>query len=214
MRKVVIISTLINLCSASVVGQPIEPKSTFNIELGLPNGVSNPAFKNIMQGVVNVSIYYQYDFSNHLTVGIGGRYGYFAINEFKVPVPVYGGMHSVGGFLKVGYQKFLTERFALDAGIKIGYSEFLFDTDRNDTLGVNPIRTNGIHIEPTVGFILTADEQNSFRFFASYATSGFGYKPAMIGLETFGGYDPSDFNKITGSLIIGFGYTHYFKKAE
>ena len=73
--------------------QVIEPKHTFNVELGLPNGFTNEPFKNIMQGLVNFSTYYQYDFKNHLTAGVGVRYGYFAINEFKVPKPVYGGMH-------------------------------------------------------------------------------------------------------------------------
>jgi hypothetical protein len=201
------------LCFApGVSSQTIEPKHTFNIELGLPNGFTNPAFKSIMQGLVNVSTYYQYDFKNHLTVGAGIRYSYFTINEFKVPSPVYGGVHAAGGFLKVGWQKFFSDRFATDFGFKVGYTQQFFDTDRNDTLGVNPLKVDCIYTEPSLGLILTADEQNSYRFFASYGFSGFGFKPSMIGLETFGGYDPADFNKVTGVLIIGFGYTYYFKK--
>ena len=192
--------------------QTIEPKHTFNVEVGLPNGFSNPAFKSIMQGLVNLSAYYQFDFKNHLTVGAGIRYSYFTINEFKVPSPVYGGVHVAGGFVKMGWQKFLSDRFATDIGFKVGYNQQFFDTDRNDTLGVNPLKVDCIYTEPSLGLILTADEQNSYRFFASYGFSGFGFKPSMIGLETFGGYDPVDFNKVTGVLIIGFGYTHYFKK--
>lgn len=196
----------------SVNSQSIEPKHTLNVELGLPNGFSNPAFKSIMQGLVSLAPYYQFDFSNHLTIGGGVRYSYFAVNEFKVPSPVYGGMHSVGGFVKLGWQKFLSDRFATDIGLKVGYMQQYFDTDRNDSLGVNPLNVNCFYIEPALGLILTADEQNSYRFFASYGWSGFGFKPSMIGLETFGGYDPSEFDKLTGFLIIGFGYTHYFKK--
>ncbi|MEY4603395.1 MAG: hypothetical protein RIT43_687 [Bacteroidota bacterium] len=212
--KTVLLSFLLVFQSLLTFAQVIEPKHTFNIELGLPNGLSNPAFKNIMQGLVNVSAYYQYDFKYHLTLGIGGRYGYFGINEFKVPSPVLGGGHSAGGFLKVGYQKFMGPRFAMDLGLKVGYSQFWFKTNRNDTLGINPVVTDGIHIEPTVGLILTADEQNSYRFFVSYQAYGFAFKPSMIGLETFGGYDPADFGKPTGCLVIGFGYTYYFVKKE
>ncbi|MFO0494420.1 MAG: hypothetical protein ACK50Y_02720 [Flavobacteriia bacterium] len=191
--------------------QVIEPKHTFNVELGLPNGFTNEPFKNIMQGLVNFSTYYQYDFKNHLTAGAGIRYGYFAINEFKVPKPVYGGMHSTGAFLKVGWEKFINDRFAIDLGVKVGYSQHYFDTDRNDSAGNNPIQLNSFYVDPTMGLILTADEVSSYRLFFSYASYGFGFKPSMIGLETFGGYDPSGFNKVTGFLIVGFGYTFYFK---
>ena len=191
--------------------QVIEPKHTFNVELGLPNGFTNEPFKNIMQGLVNFSTYYQYDFKNHLTAGAGIRYGYFAINEFKVPKPVYGGMHSTGAFLKVGWEKFINDRFAIDLGVKVGYSQHFFDTDRNDSAGLNPIQLNSVYIDPTLGLILTADEVSSYRLFISYASYGFGFKPSMIGLETFGGYDPAQFNKVTGFLIVGFGYTFYFK---
>jgi hypothetical protein len=191
--------------------QVIEPKHTFNVELGLPNGFTNEPFKNIMQGLVNFSTYYQYDFKNHLTAGVGIRYGYFAINEFKVPKPVYGGMHSTGAFLKVGWEKFINDRFAIDLGVKVGYSQHFFDTDRNDSAGLNPIQLNSVYIDPTLGLILTADEVSSYRLFISYASYGFGFKPSMIGLETFGGYDPAQFNKVTGFLIVGFGYTFYFK---
>jgi hypothetical protein len=191
--------------------QVIEPKHTFNVELGLPNGFTNEPFKNIMQGLVNFSTYYQYDFKNHLTAGAGIRYGYFAINEFKVPKPVYGGMHSTGAFLKVGWEKFINDRFAIDLGVKVGYSQHYFDTDRNDSAGLNPVQINSVYIDPTLGLILTADEVSSYRLFISYAGYGFGFKPSMIGLETFGGYDPAQFDKLTGFLIVGFGYTFYFK---
>jgi len=198
--------------SSFAKSQTIEPKHTVTIELGLPNGFSNPAFKSIMQGLVNFSGYYQYDFKNHLTVGGGVRYSYYTVNEFKVPSPVYGGLHSVGGFLKVGWQKFFSDRFATDLGVKVGVSRQYFDTDRNDTLGRNPLQVDGMYTEPSFGLILTADETNSYRFFASYGFFGFSFNPSMLGLQTNGGYNSSDLSKVTGTLIIGFGYTHYFKK--
>ncbi len=209
-KCVVLIAALV-MRMQNYSAQVIEPKHTFNVELGLPNGFTNEPFKNIMQGLVNFSTYYQYDFKNHLTAGVGIRYGYFAINEFKVPKPVYGGMHSTGAFLKVGWEKFINDRFAIDLGVKVGYSQHFFDTDRNDSAGLNPIQLNSVYIDPTLGLILTADEVSSYRLFISYASYGFGFKPSMIGLETFGGYDPAQFNKVTGFLIVGFGYTFYFK---
>ena len=84
-------------------------------------------------------------------------------------------------------------------------------SDRNDTLGLNPRIVNSTYLEPSFGLILTADEQSSYRFVVSYAFQGFGFRPDLIGLQTLGGYDPKDFNKVTSFLIVGFGYTYYFK---
>jgi hypothetical protein len=121
-------------------------------------------------------------------------------------------MHSAGAFLKLGWEKFHSDRFATDIGIKIGYAMNYFDTDRNDSLGLNPVKIGCIYAEPTIGFILTTDEQNSYRLFLSYGYSGFGFKPSLIGLETLGGFEAADLNKVTGSLIVGFGYTYYLNK--
>lgn len=191
--------------------QMIEPKHTFNLELGLPNGFTNEPFKDIMQGLVSAQPYYQYSFKNHLILGAGLRYAYFAVNEFKVTEPIYGGMHSGGLFLKVGWEKFHNDRFATDLSLKVGYTQNYFDTDRNDTLGLNPVQVNSTYIEPTLGLILTADEFSSYRFIIGYAFQGFGFNPSMIGMSTQGGYDPKDFNKVTSFLVVGFGYTYYFK---
>ena len=191
--------------------QVINPKHTFNIELGLPNGFVNKPFKNIMQGLVNVAPYYQYKLNKQFIVGLGVRYAYFAINEFKVPKPTYGGMHSGGIFVKAGWERFHTEHFATEIGLKFGYTQNYFVTDRNDSLGLNPVQVNSTYLEPSFGLILTADERSSYRLVVSYAFQGFGFRPDLIGLETFGGYNPADFNKVTSFLIVGFGYTYYFK---
>lgn len=193
--------------------QAIDPKHTFNIELGLPNGFSNKPFKNIMQGLVNVAPFYQYAFKKQLVLGAGLRYSYFTINEFKITEPVNGGMHSAGIFLKAGWEKFHNERFATDLSVKFGYTQNYFVSDRSDSSSIITTinQVNSTYIEPSIGFIVTVDEFSSYRLFIGYGFQGFGFRPNHIGLDSFGGYDPKDFNKSTSFLIVGFGYTHYFK---
>ena len=101
------------LCLAPFLAkaQVFERKHTFNIELGLPNAFSNKAFKNIMQGLVSVAPYYQLALKNNFIAGAGLRYSYFAINEFKVPTAVSGGVHSGGILLKAGWEKFQNKGF-------------------------------------------------------------------------------------------------------
>lgn len=191
--------------------QAIDPKHTFNIELGLPNGFSNKPFKNIMQGLVYVSPYYQYALKNQLIFGAGLNYTYFAINQFKLTTKVRGGVHSGGFFLKAGWEKFHNERFATDLSVKFGYTQNYFVTDKSDSTETLIYQVNSSYVEPTIGFILTVDEFSSYRLFIGYGFQGFGYRPNMIGLESFDGYDPKDYNKVTSFLVVGFGYTHYFK---
>jgi len=195
----------------TVNAQITDPKHTFNVELGLPNSFSNKPFKSIMQGLVSIEPYYQYAFKNHLIVGGGLKYSYFAINEFKVPKKVYGGMHSGGAFVKVGWEKFHSDHFATDVSLKMGYTQNYFVTDRNDSISGGPVQVNSTYLEPCIGLILTADEFTSYRLVIGYSFQGFAYRPEMIGLETFSGYDPSEYNRVSTALIVGFGFTHYFK---
>ena len=53
-KCVVLIAALV-MRMQNYSAQVIEPKHTFNVELGLPNGFTNEPFKNIMQGLVNFS---------------------------------------------------------------------------------------------------------------------------------------------------------------
>lgn len=203
-------------CYSASFTQSINPKTTFNVELTLPGATANAPFKDIMQGLVNASLYGQYSFPFHFHIGAGVKYSLFTINEFAVPSPVYGNIQSATGFLKVGYDQFFNDRFGTDFGVKVGYTEHLIYTDVNKTNGIYPLRLNSPTIESTIGLILSADERNSYRFVFGYGFHGYGFKPNMIGLESNEGYDTNEFNKISQYFIVGFGYTLYFngKKTE
>jgi|SaaInl5LU_22_DNA_1037371.scaffolds.fasta_scaffold14917_3 hypothetical protein len=190
--------------------KPFTPKYTFNVELGLPVAASNAPFKDYMQGLVSAAVYQQYSFPFHLNIGAGIKYSYFAVNEFSVPSPVYGGVHTGGAFVKVGYDKFHGERFATDFGVKFGYAENYITTDVNQGLGVDPIRIPSSYIEPAFSLILTADPRNSYRFNIGYTILGYGFKPTMLGLASNGAFEESKLSNVTQYLLVGFGYTFYF----
>ena len=196
--------------------QEIEPKYTFNVELGLPISIQNTPFDDVMQGLVGVSLYQQYSFPSHLNIGAGVRYSLFTINEFAVTEAVNGSMHTTGAFVKVGYDKFITDRFAIDFGVKMGYSLNFSSTRKNNATGDIIERTNlsneSIHIEPTLGLILMADEKTSFRFTLGYNIQGTGFSPRFIGLTTDSNWDPNRYTSPTHYLVVGFGFTYYFRK--
>ena len=194
----------------AVWSQTIDPKGTFNVELTLPGSVSNQPFSDIMQGLANASVYYQYSFPFHLNLGAGVRYSLFLIDEFAVPDPVYGDMQTAGVFFKAGWDKYHNERFATDLGLKFGYTEGFFSTDLNKAKGNNPRRFNAPNLEATLGLILSADEGNSYRLVLGYGGYGYGFNPEVLGLESNENYNIEDYKKVSQYFIVGFGYTFYF----
>jgi len=196
--------------------QKIKPDDSFTLELGLPNGFANKPFKSIMQGLVSISPYYQYTLKNGLSFGTGLHYTYFAVNEFRVPSKVYGGMHTGAVFVKVGHEKFWTERFGTDIGIKTGYAQSYITTDALKAKGVSYNKIESVYIEPVLGLVVASDVNASYRLTVGYAFYGFSYKPWQIGVDSQLGYDASEFSKKSSFLTVGFAYTHYFngKKSE
>jgi hypothetical protein len=190
----------------------IEPKHTFTIELGMPVPIANSVFKGMMKSIVSVSPYYQFRLKNSIAFGAGINYTYLQIDKFKVPSaePASGGLQSGSVFFKIGHEKFHTEQFATDLGVKIGYSQTYFTTDYNDSLYGKALKVNSISVTPTLGLILSVDEFSSYRFTLGYAFQGYGFSPQRLGIKTDAGYDPTQFSKLTQYLIFGFGFTHYF----
>lgn len=190
----------------------IVPKHAFHIELGLPVGTSNKAFQSMLQGMIKFAPYYQFTFQNHISIGAGADYSFFRVDKFRVPEAVTGGIHNVGGFLKVGYEKFHSMRFGTDFGVKVGYSNAFFITDKNKTLLGKPNSINTIFVEPTAAVVLTAGEFTAYKFVVGYMFQGYDYRTQQLGISATGGYQPADLNHATQFMTFGFGFTYYFKQ--
>jgi len=199
------------LLSGTVAAQKeFQQKWTYNIELGLPVATSNEPFRDIMQGLVTVNTYQQYNFPFNLNIGLGIKYSYFTVNEFAISEPVFGGLHTGGAFAKVGWGKFHGQIFATDFGVKVGYAEHFITTDVNKANGVNPVRFSNVFIEPVYSLILKADERNSYRLNLGYTFYGFPYRPVDIGLGSNMDYEPDVLDNSIQYFFVGFGYTFYF----
>lgn len=192
----------------------ITPKHTFNMTVALPNATINKPFESMMRGIVDVNPYYQYSLPNSIVFGAGFRYTHFAVNEFRVPEPLDGVMHSIGGFLKVGYERFFVTRFAMDFSIKVGYNENIISTDLNKKVRGGPYRFDSGFVEPIVGFILSASEHSSYRLTIGYTFQGFIFSPYKLGTEMSGGWDPNEYSKSSQFITFGLGYTYYFNKKK
>ena len=209
MRKV--ISFLFILCaSLNISAQKIDPDDSFTFELCLPNSFVNKPYKTIMQGLVSASPYYQYTLKSGISFGAGVHYSYFAINEFRMPVKVFGGIHTGAAFLKLGHEKFWTERFGTDIGCKFGYLQSYAVSDLLRSQGMFYRQTEALFIEPTIGFVLSADVNCSYRLTIGYPFYGYSFSPETIGYNSDMGFDLTEFSKNCSFLNVGFAYTFYF----
>lgn len=211
MMKKFIFILFFALFASTASTQEIFPKFTFNVDIGLPVTLRSKPFNSYMQGLVCSNIYGQYSFPFHLNLGLGVRYSLFTVNEFSVPEANDGSLHTGAAFFKIGWDKFVTERFALDFGVRAGYALNYASTDLNKALGENPRQISSVLIEPTIGLILSADEQNSYRLNITYCIQGYTFRPQTLGFPSDSGYNPSEYGKTTQFLVFGFGYTYYIK---
>jgi hypothetical protein len=193
-----------------ILAQEIDPDDSFTFEISLPNSISNTPYKMIMQGLIQSSAHYQYAFKSGLALGAGLHYTYFAINEFRVPSKVYGGIHTPAVYVKVGHEKFWTERFGTDFGVKLGYLQSFTVSDLLKSKGIPYNFVEGTYIEPSLGFVLTADVNCSYRLTIGYPIYGYSFTPWMIGIDSNIGYDPKEYNKPSSLFSVGFAYTFYF----
>ena len=191
----------------------INPKHSLSIELGLPIAVSNKGFKGFLQGMVNFSPYYHYNFRNNISVGLGANYNFFWINHVLSPDKNnVGAIHALGAFVELGYEKFHTDRIGTDFSVKTGYSQLNFYSVKNRALGLGTPTKNITFVEPTFSLVITADEFSSFRWNVGYAFQNYVFNPTNLGFENAKEYSSEDYQKNTRFFTFGFGYTYYFKQ--
>lgn len=208
MKKLILVFGL--LFSLNAFAQSIDPDDSFTFDIGLPNAFVNKPFKNIMQGLCSATATYQYATKSGLAFGVGGTYTYFAINEFRLPTRIYGGMHNVGVFIKIGYEKFWTERIGTDIGLKVGTVQSWTVSDTLKRSGIWANQNRALYIEPCVSFVITADVNSSFRLTFGYPLMGFNFTPQLVGESSTMGFDINELAKNCSFLTVGFGYTFYF----
>ena len=202
---IVLLSVTLNISA-----QKIDPDDSFTFELCLPNSFVNKPYKTIMQGLVSAAPYYQYSLKSGISFGAGVHYSYFAINEFRMPVKVFGGIHTGAAFLKLGHEKFWTERFGTDIGCKFGYLQSYAVSDLLRSKGMFYRQTEALFIEPTIGFVLSADVNCSYRLTIGYPFYGYSFTPNTIGYDSDMGFSLAEFSKTCSFLNVGLAYTFYF----
>lgn len=209
MRALILIVAI--SCSLTVASQELfSPSHSLKVDMGLPVSQANKPYKSIMQGLFNMSTYYQYTLPFGLNFGGGGNVNYFTVNEFRLPGQVNGGITTVGGFGKIGFEKFFTPKIVADFGVKAGYSYSFSKTSATLAKIGKAHEYDAPYIEPMINLYLMADEQSGFSLSIGYVFRGVKFNASHIMVDEITGYEPEEFGAITQFFVFGFGYTYYF----
>jgi len=191
----------------------IEPKGSLTVDIGIPTNEQNRAFDNVLEGLFNGGVGYQYNLYKGLTVGGGLKYSFFINDRFALNQTIgTGAMHIPAVYAKVGYEKFTTDRFSFNFGVRGGYSSMIMVNDSNSVHIGGAYFKESFFVEPQMELLLTSDkgEPNGFSLVLGYAVYFSEFNPEFISRDSFQGLLPEDNIGFTRFFSLGFGFRHYF----
>jgi len=191
-----------------------EPEGSFSIDLGIPAKGKNQSFGRVMEGLFNGGMTYQYNLFKGITLGGGLKYSFFVLNPFALNnVPWNGALHIPAAYLKLGYEKFTTERISFSGSVRMGYSAIIA-VHGNDSceVGMDRQLTEGaFFVEPQFELALLTEKTGSdaFSLFLGYSFYLNEFGPRYLCMESFPGLIEEDYQGITRFFSFGFGYRYY-----
>jgi len=191
----------------------IEPKGSLTVDIGIPTNERNKAFDNVLEGLFNGGIGYQHNLHKGFTIGGGVKYSFFVNNRFALNQTAGpGAMHIPAVYAKIGYEKFTTDRFSFNFGVRGGYSSMIMVNDSNTVYIGGPYTKEAFFVEPQLELLMTSEkgEPNGFSLVFGYAFYFSEFNPKFISRDTFLGLLPEDHTGLTRFFSLGFGFRHYF----
>lgn len=210
-----VLSCLISTYSNQLMAQGLsfQPEGSFSLDIGIPTGAKNTAFNSVLEGLFNGGANYQYNIYNGLTIGIGAKYSYFTNDRFALKQTIgKGGLHMPAIYAKIGYEKFTTDRFSINIGIRGGYASLISVNDSSLIKLGKPYTTSTFFVEPQLELLLTADKNdpNAYSFVVGYSIYFAEYGAEYLSREFLTGFLPEYSVGLTRFFSVGFGYRYYF----
>lgn len=189
-----------------------EPTGSISIDVGIPAQGQNDAFGYVMNGLFNGGCNFQYNVWGGLTLGIGAKYSYFITNPFALNNAEWrGGVHMPSAYGKIGYERFITERFSLNVSARMGYTMMVSTNDSCKVKLGKPFTESAFFLEPQIELLFTTEKESphGFSLVVGYVFNGARFGPDYLCLESIPNVLEEDYQGMTRFLSIGFGYRYY-----
>lgn len=212
--KYPILILLLGLCAVTWSQQDrvFEPKGSLSTDVGIPAQGENESFGRVMNGLFNGGINYQYNVFGGLTIGAGVKYSYFIINTFALNNANWrGGLHMPSVYGKIGYEKFITDRFSINLSARMGYTMMVSANDSCQIKMGQPYTENALFVEPQIELLFTTEKESphGFSMVLGYVFNMAEFGPRYLCMDDIPNLFEEDYVGITRFLSIGFGYRYY-----
>ncbi len=165
--------------------QDLSAFPNIKMNVRIPTGLSNDAFKEFVNGVVDVDLSAQIPLYKSLTGGLGMKYNYNKafepsyLNDLETD-----DMHFMAPFLKVGYERFLGERLFMELAVNGGYKFMEFSAPRCEALDKAADHSReAVFVEPSLGFYVHAGDRMAFGASVTYDVTLYEFEPDMMCLD-------------------------------
>ena len=204
MNKLAVILLLLFAFSAFTQNEE-QPKGSLKAGIAFPVLTSNYVFKSLYKGIFDIEALYQYNVFKGITVGGGIKVDMFKYRSLAFSDSVRFPVIMISPMAKLSYERIVSDIVAFDFGARIGYS-FISSTGINCT---DKQQFGGLLLEPKVSFYLFVNGPYALSLNVSYAYVFANYDPSWICDTNIPGYNPSDWEKDTQYITIGFGFSWY-----
>ncbi len=185
------------------------PRFSIRVNCGIPNSVSSSAFRNTFsavvtgEGTVNCRI-----FSNFF-IGVGYSYTYYQAQKYFRDLTVNTNMQSQNGYIKIGYDKFFSEKGFTTVSLNAGYNynEYKGIVYKADSLiAKTPTQFTSSFVEPQFGVYFIVDPNVAIGGHIGYNYNFTQFKPNVGGMDKWLDYSRVSNKWNMSSIIIGFGF--------
>jgi hypothetical protein len=212
LKHLVVIGIILLSCSTYAQVKVDQPEGSFSVDIGIPGQGKNESFKRVMNGLFNGGLTYQYNIFNGLTLGVGAKYSFMIINSFALNNANWGGgLHMPSAYGKIGYERFITDRFSLSLSARMGYTHVISSNDSCRAELGGPYQESAFFVEPQMELLLLTDKnsEDGFSFVLGYNMVLSEFGPQYLCLDKIPNLIEEDYQGITRFLSVGFGYRYY-----
>ncbi|MES2513175.1 MAG: hypothetical protein V4580_03490, partial [Bacteroidota bacterium] len=163
------------------------------------------SFSGVVEGNVNVTCKLVSDFF----FGVGYSYTYYKSQKVFRDQNVNTNMQSQNGYLKLGYDKFYSDRGFVTFSVNMGYNfnQYKGLKYRSDTLvGKYPTKFSSAFVEPVIGLYLMVDPNFAIGGHISYNYNFSKYDPTYPGFDRWFDYKRVKNNWNMSMITVGFGF--------
>lgn len=193
---------------------PELPRFSIRANAGIPKIASSSQFRNSFSGVITGDASVNCKLFSNFFTGVGYSYTYYKCQKyFRDPLRdnINTILQTQNGYVKVGYDKFFSERGFVTFSMNMGYSSSQYRSIRykNDSLmGKYPTSYSNAFIEPMIGVYFIVDPNFAIGGHLSYNYNFVQFNPLYPQFNEWGPYGYTSIsNKWNISLItLGFGF--------